>query len=168
MAFDEAAGSEGEETELLREGDPSLAAEAATVARASDASGTVLVPAGGCFEGQVAIVGLTRIEGSVRGSLRGPGQLLVGPDARVEGRIECESLDSRGEIVGPVAVRTRARLGGRGRLDGDLRAPSVVLEDEAIWNGRAVVGCEAEGRDDLDDHAAEGETHSTLEGGPAA
>lgn len=166
MVFDEAAGIDGEETELLREADPSLAAEAATVARAADGSEAVLVPAGGCFEGQVAIVGLTRIEGSVRGSLRGPGQLLVGPDARVEGRIECESLESRGEIVGPVAVRTRARLGGRGRLDGDLRAPSVVLEDEAVWNGRAVVGCEADVGDP--DDQAEGEAEATREGSPAA
>lgn len=105
---------------------------------------TVLVPPGGAFEGQVAVVGTTRIEGSVRGSLRGPGHLRVGPEARVEGRVECESLESRGEIVGPVSVRTRARLGGRGRLDGDLHAPTVLLEDEAVWNGRAVVGCEAE------------------------
>ncbi|MEZ4332178.1 MAG: polymer-forming cytoskeletal protein [Myxococcota bacterium] len=110
----------------------------------SRAGEAVLVPTGGAFEGQVAVVGTTRIEGSVRGSLRGPGHLRVGPEARVEGRIECESLESRGEIVGPVAVRTRARLAGRGRLDGDLHAPTVLLEDDAVWNGRAIVGCEAE------------------------
>lgn len=118
--------------------------EQPVAARVGGGGEPVLVPHGGSFEGQVAIVGSTRIEGSVRGSLRGPGHLQVGPDARVEGRIECESLESRGEIVGPVAVRTRARLTGRARLDGDLRAPTVLLEDEAVWNGRAVVGCETD------------------------
>lgn len=100
----------------------------------------VLVPAGGAFEGQVAITGPTRIEGSVRGSLRGPGDLIVGAHGRIEGRVECESLESAGEIVGPVSVRTRARLGAGARLDGDLRAPVVAFDESAIWNGRALIG----------------------------
>jgi cytoskeletal protein CcmA (bactofilin family) len=128
----------------LGEGVDAMDSDAGSSESRGDVGEAVLVPSGGAFEGQVAVVGITRIEGSVRGSLRGPGHLRVGPDARVEGRIECESLESRGEIVGPVSVRTRARIGGRGRLDGDLHAPTVLLEDDAVWNGRAVVGCEAE------------------------
>jgi cytoskeletal protein CcmA (bactofilin family) len=99
-----------------------------------------LVPRGGVFEGQVAIVGSTRIDGGVRGSLRGPGNLIVGSQARIEGRIECESLESGGEIVGPVSVRTRARLGAGARLDGDLHAPIVLFDEDAVWNGRALIG----------------------------
>ncbi|MBK7949791.1 MAG: polymer-forming cytoskeletal protein [Deltaproteobacteria bacterium] len=102
----------------------------------------VLVPPGGAFEGQVAITGPTRIEGSVRGSLRGPGDLFVGAHGRIEGRVECESLESAGEIVGPVSVRTRARLEAGARLDGDLCAPTVVFDEAAVWNGRALVGAE--------------------------
>ncbi|MBY0399621.1 polymer-forming cytoskeletal protein [Myxococcota bacterium] len=100
----------------------------------------VLIPLGGAFEGQVAITGPTRIDGSVRGSLRGAGDLVLGAQSRIEGRVECESLMSEGEIVGPVSVRTRARLGAGARLDGDLQAPIVSLDDDAIWNGRALIG----------------------------
>lgn len=99
-----------------------------------------LVPQGGAFDGQVAIVGPTRIEGRVRGSVRGRGDLRVGADARIEGRVECDALESDGEIQGPVAVRTRARFGPGARLDGDLEAPIVAFDEDAIWNGRAVVG----------------------------
>ena len=107
-----------------------------------------LVPRGGSFDGQVAIVGPTRIEGHVRGSLRGPGELYVGSAARVEGRVECEALQSDGEIVGPVAVRTRARFGAGARLDGDLQAPVVAFDEDAVWNGRALIG-ESAGRDGI-------------------
>ena len=110
----------------------------------------VLVPLGGAFEGQVAITGPTRIEGSVRGSLCGPGDLVLGAHGRIEGRVECESLDSEGEIVGPVAVRTRARLAAGARLDGDLEAPTVAFDEDAIWNGRALIGA-AHGCDPSDD-----------------
>lgn len=113
----------------------------------------VLVPCGGAFEGQVAITGPTRIEGSVRGSLRGPGDLIVGAQGRIEGRVECESLESAGEIVGPVAVRIRARLGAGARLDGDLSAPIVAFDESAVWNGRALIGSErvGEASDDSSD-----------------
>ena len=103
-----------------------------------------LVPRGGSFEGQVAVVGPTWIEGHVRGSLRGPGKLHLGSQARVEGRVECEALDSEGEIVGPVVVRTRARFGAGARVDGDLQVPVMVFDDDAILNGRAQIGGENE------------------------
>jgi cytoskeletal protein CcmA (bactofilin family) len=106
-----------------------------------------LVPRGGSFEGQVAIVGPTRIEGHVRGSLRGVGDLRIGSEARVEGRVECDALESDGEILGPVSVRTRARFGPGARLDGDLQAPIVSLDEDAVWNGRALVGGAAADRD---------------------
>jgi len=99
-----------------------------------------LVPRGGSFDGQVAIVGPTRIEGHVRGSVRGAGELRLGTQARVEGRVECESLECGGEIVGPVVVRTRARFGAGARLDGDLRVPVMVFDEDAILNGRAAIG----------------------------
>jgi cytoskeletal protein CcmA (bactofilin family) len=123
------------------------ASGASSGARVSSWDGA-LVPRGGSFEGQVAIVGPTRIEGHVRGSLRGVGDLRIGSEARVEGRVECDALESDGEIVGPVSVRTRARFGPGARLDGDLQAPIVSLDEDAVWNGRALVGGAAADRDD--------------------
>lgn len=103
----------------------------------------VLIPRGGAFEGQVAITGPTRIDGSVRGSLRGAGDLVIGVGGRVEGRVECEALVSAGEIVGPVEARLRARFEAGARLDGDLRTPLVSFDEAAVWNGRARIGGDA-------------------------
>ncbi|MAG32552.1 MAG: hypothetical protein CL908_16840 [Deltaproteobacteria bacterium] len=99
-----------------------------------------LVPCGGVFEGQVAILGATRIEGTVRGSLRGPGELILGRDARVEGVIDCDVLSSRGEVIGPIVARSRVHLAMGARCEGDLEAPVVLIDDEAVWNGRARIG----------------------------
>jgi cytoskeletal protein CcmA (bactofilin family) len=99
-----------------------------------------LVPREGFFEGLVAIVGHTRVEGTVRGSLRGPGELVLGPDARVEGTIECDTIASRGVIVGPVAARIRAYFGDGAHFEGDLDAPAVEVDGEVVWNGVARVG----------------------------
>lgn len=118
---------------------------AANTERAGTLAGGPLIPRGGFFEGQVAIVGPTRIEGSVRGSIRGHGDLEVGPEARIEGRIECDALASEGEIVGPVRARTRARFEAGARLDGDLEVPVMSFDEAAVWNGRATIGAGGEG-----------------------
>jgi len=99
-----------------------------------------LVPRGGFFEGMVAILGRTRVEGTIRGSLRGPGELVLGPEARVEGVVECDLVLSRGVIIGPVVARIGAHFGDGAQLDGDLDAPTVEIEGDVVWNGVARVG----------------------------
>lgn len=99
-----------------------------------------LVPAGGVFEGQVAVLGETRIDGSVLGTLRGSGRLELSRDARVDGIIECEELRSQGAIVGRVVAHFRARLGPGAVMDGDLNTPRLEVSESAIWNGVAHVG----------------------------
>jgi len=88
----------------------------------------------------VAITGQTRVDGTVRGSLRGSGELILGPEARVEGAVECDVLSSRGVIVGPVVARIRAHFGGGAHLEGDLDTPAVEVDGDVVWNGVARVG----------------------------
>lgn len=104
------------------------------------ATGVALVPRGGSFEGQVVLLGETLIEGSVRGSLRGSGELILGPEARIEGAVECDVVSSRGEIVGPVVARSSAHFGDGARLEGDLECPALEVEGDVLWNGTASVG----------------------------
>ena len=102
--------------------------------------GPALVPADGLFEGQIAVVGDTRIAGAVIGSLRGPGTLRPDPTATIEGPVECEALESAGRIVGSVQVRKNARLAAGTHFEGDLEAPVLEVDDDAIWNGTARIG----------------------------
>ena len=104
------------------------------------ADGPPLVPSEGLFEGQVAVVGDTRIAGAVIGTLRGPGTLRLDPTATIEGPIDCQALESAGRIVGTVQVRDRARLGAGTHLEGDLEAPVLEVDDDAVWNGKARIG----------------------------
>ena len=107
---------------------------------AGDSANVPLIPADGVFEGQVSVQGQTRIDGTIRGTLRGTGRLELGPQSRVEGDIECEDVRSEGAIVGPVVAHHRAELGPGARLEGDLTAPVVKVHDSAVWNGVAKVG----------------------------
>jgi cytoskeletal protein CcmA (bactofilin family) len=127
--------------------DPSLVRKPESVSKnASDMPRMVapaippLVPSGGIFEGEVAVLGDTRIEGRVVGSLRGPGRIVLGPEAKIEGELECDEVDSEGAIRGPIDAHHRVRLRAGARLDGDIQSPSVEVADSAVWNGTARVG----------------------------
>ena len=106
----------------------------------SDRENLALVPAGGRFEGQIAILGDTRIEGHVQGSLRGPGRLIVRAGASVEGLVECDSVDCSGRICGPVTTRTHIVLGPGAEFEGDLTTPTLSMDPESVWNGAARIG----------------------------
>jgi len=99
-----------------------------------------LVPRDGRFEGQIAVVGETRIDGAVQGSLRGPGSLVLGTTSQVEGLIDCERVEACGAVLGPIRAVSQARLGPGARIEGDVEAPALEVADDAIWNGRARIG----------------------------
>ncbi|MEM9177041.1 MAG: polymer-forming cytoskeletal protein [Myxococcota bacterium] len=109
-------------------------------AATNHADGPPLVPSDGLFEGQIAVVGETRIAGAVIGTLRGPGRLRLDPTATIEGPIECEALESAGRIVGSVHARERVRLAAGTHLEGDLEAPVLEVDDDAVWTGKAKIG----------------------------
>ena len=99
-----------------------------------------LVPRDAIFEGQVAVVGETVIAGAVRGTLRGPGALRLDPGSRVEGVVDCGAIECRGSIIGPVTALQRVHLAAGTRLEGDLDAPAIRVDDDAVWIGTARVG----------------------------
>ena len=99
-----------------------------------------LVPEGGIFEGQVAVAGPTRIDGTVRGTVRGPGALLIGRTGHVEGHIDCSEVVAQGAVVGPITAEQRACLDAGAHLEGDLTAPVLEVNDDAVWIGQARIG----------------------------
>lgn len=126
--------------DVSRMDDPNVAQGRTELPRIVAEGPPALVPAGGSFEGQVALVGDTRIEGHVKGSVRGRGQVLIGAAARVDGPLECDALDCRGAIRGPIRASERVRLRAGARIDGDVETPALEVSDSVVWNGHAKVG----------------------------
>lgn len=104
------------------------------------ASDEALVPEGGVFEGQVAVAGPTRIDGTVRGTLRGPGALLIGRTGHVEGQIDCSEVVAQGAVIGTITAEQRACLDAGAHFEGDLAAPVLEVHDDAVWIGKARIG----------------------------
>ena len=95
----------------------------------------VVIPSRGLFEGLLCFRGLARIDGELRGAVDATGTLWLGPQARLEGRVDVDELVIEGEFFGEIYARERVRLLAGARVNAHLEAPRVAVAD----------GCRLEG-----------------------
>jgi cytoskeletal protein CcmA (bactofilin family) len=95
-----------------------------------------LVGPGARFEGTLAFRGQAWVEGEVTGQVLARGTLHVAPGAVVRARVEAEEVVVAGTVEGEVTASRRLAVLAGGRIQGDVRTPSLVLADGAHLDGR--------------------------------
>ena len=77
------------------------------------------------------------IDGQMKGTLDlGHHRLVVGPHAQDRGRIAAREMEVQGVVNGNVEAVERIVLRKHSKVVGDMKMPSVVIEDGANFNGR--------------------------------
>jgi len=84
--------------------------------------------------------GTLRIEGSVEGRVRAGKAVVVGKDGRVKGDITTQDAVISGTVVGTLSAESRLELQATARIDGEIRARRMQLEEGAILNGTVQMG----------------------------
>jgi cytoskeletal protein CcmA (bactofilin family) len=79
--------------------------------------------------------GTIRIEGVVEGSVKAGKAVVVGKDGKVKGDITTQDAVISGTVVGTVSAESRLELQATARIDGEIRARRMQLEEGAILNG---------------------------------
>lgn len=97
---------------------------------------TAFLGAGTAYHGQFNFQGVVRIDGEIFGDIISDGVLVLGEQGLVEGSVRVGELVAGGRIVGDVAASRRLVLNKSARVRGNLAAPSMVVEDGAVINGR--------------------------------
>jgi cytoskeletal protein CcmA (bactofilin family) len=76
------------------------------------------------------------VEGRVEGKIELPqNQLTVGANGVVEAHVEAKTVIIVGRISGDVVANERLEVQGTGVVDGDVKAPRLVVEEGAVLNG---------------------------------
>lgn len=84
--------------------------------------------------------GTVRIEGRVEGAVRAGKAVVVGKDGTVEGNIETQDAVVSGVVNGTVNAESRLELQATCRIEGEVFARRMQLEEGAILNGRVHMG----------------------------
>jgi len=114
----------------------------------SDQPNRTFTPArsGGLLSRGVSIKGSIKsnsellIDGEVEGEINSTGTLTIGEHARIQGEIKTKSVKVQGTVEGNISATERCELLAGCTLRGDIEAPRLIVDENAMFLGSAKVG----------------------------
>lgn len=90
--------------------------------------------------GNLETDGTVRIEGAVEGSVQAGKAVVVGKDGVVDGDVRTQDAVIAGRVVGTVVAESRLELQATSRIEGEVFARKLQLEEGAVLNGSVQMG----------------------------
>jgi len=90
--------------------------------------------------GDCETTGTIRIEGTVEGSVRAAKAVVIGKDGTVQGDIMTQDAVISGNVVGTMVVESRLELQSTCKIEGEVQATRLQLEEGAVLNGTLSMG----------------------------
>jgi cytoskeletal protein CcmA (bactofilin family) len=90
--------------------------------------------------GECQTDGTIRIEGRVEGVVRAGKAVVVGRDGAVDGDVITQDAVISGRVSGMLVAESRLELQATCRIEGEVRARRMQLEEGAMLNGRVQMG----------------------------
>jgi cytoskeletal protein CcmA (bactofilin family) len=115
-----------------------------TGARASE-SGAYLGP-GSKASGRLLFEGPTTIEGEIEGEILVHGNVTIGENAIIRGKINATSALIRGKVTADIQADKKIEIQPPGIVVGDLFTQTLVIGDGAILEGHCTMRKEKEGK----------------------
>ena len=75
-----------------------------------------------------------RIDGTLEGTIKTSGKVIVGKEGKVNGTIDCETADIEGSIKGSLKVKTILFLKSTSSVEGDVSIGKLIVESGASFN----------------------------------
>ena len=88
------------------------------------------------FEGKLSFHGTIRIDGRFKGEITNGGNLIVGEEGIVEADMHVSYIIVRGEVHGNITSDQRVDIRAPGKVFGNIQAPTVVIDEGVIFEGK--------------------------------
>jgi cytoskeletal protein CcmA (bactofilin family) len=105
-------------------------------ARTNGPDGLSILAAGTRFTGELEVEGVIKIEGSVHGTVKSQGQVLVVKGGRVEGDIIARQAVVGGEVRGGILADDRVEIQATSVVNGDITTPQITVLEGGKINGK--------------------------------
>lgn len=119
-------------------GDESTAQDGLGMAPAPSGRQTLsaFIDQGSEFEGKLSFKDTVRVDGTFRGEISSENTLVVGESGEIFATVRSRTVVIAGAVTGDVVASERLVLQKTARLEGDVQAGSLQMEDGAVLNGR--------------------------------
>ena len=99
-----------------------------------------LIGVGATCEGAFSARDTTRIDGTINGPVHIEGSRIIGQSGKVNGDITAQNVFLAGEINGNVDCNSgKLEVSDSGKLVGDVTTKSLVIDENAIFQGRCTM-----------------------------
>ena len=95
------------------------------------------------FKGELSFEKGLRLMGKFEGKINTGGRLHVAREARMAADVDGGSIVVEGEVKGNLTANDRVELKQSARLEGDLRATKLTVDEGAVFSGHVTVGPDA-------------------------
>jgi len=91
---------------------------------------------GTAFTGEATFKAMMRIDGQLSGRITSSsGTLVVGTNGKVDANIEVAVATIHGTVNGDIIATQRLELGRSAKVNGNIQAPSLIIEQGALFEG---------------------------------
>jgi cytoskeletal protein CcmA (bactofilin family) len=80
------------------------------------------------------------IEGTVHGKINLSGELRIGTKARIEATVHAKNVTVEGKLTGDISADDRVELVASATVDGNIKAPKIVVAEGARFRGSVDMG----------------------------
>ncbi len=99
-----------------------------------------IIAAGMKVTGDCDADGAIRVEGMIQGNVRAGKAVVVGKDGLIEGDIFTQDAVIAGTVRGMIRAESRLEVQATSRVEGEIVAARLQLEEGAILNGTVQMG----------------------------
>jgi cytoskeletal protein CcmA (bactofilin family) len=103
-------------------------------------TGPTQVSAGAFIHGDLKTPGPVAIDGGVEGTLCAAGDIQIGTGGAIVGDVEGKNITVAGKVHGRIFAEDRVILLPGSRVEGDIHAKSLKIEDSVFFQGGCVMG----------------------------
>ena len=86
--------------------------------------------------GKLSFTDPTRLEGKLKGELKGSALIVVGSNAVVEATVDADRLVVLGKVHGNVTSKAGLEIRAGGRVVGDVDTGNLVVDEGGVLEGR--------------------------------
>lgn len=99
-----------------------------------------IISEGTKIKGDIMASGDIRIDGELVGNISAKGRLVVGPNGRISGEIDCNNIEVSGYIKGKIKASELLNMKSTSQIEGDIVAGKLSVEPGSIFSGTCTMG----------------------------